>query len=93
LHGASGFLLGLHERHQDVFEADVQHLLDQHGIIGGRTHDRLRVGVLKSLQLADQGVDGVWGVLRVEQHPVELMPADHLGEYVAATGAPDADLR
>ena len=83
----------LHIGHEDRLRADVEHALDQHGVVPGRPHDRRRGAARRCLQLRHQTGDLVRRVLAVEQDPVEARIGDDLGGDVAAQAAPQADLQ
>ena len=89
-HDLGGLLGGVDHRHEEVLHAEVEVLLDDHRVAERRTHERRdRVGG-HGVQLREDRLGSVRGVLGVDEHDVEPAARGDLGVHRAARADPHA---
>ena len=92
-HELGGLLGRVDHGHEQVLHAEVEVLLDHHHIADRRAYDR-RDGIGRhGVELAEDRLEAVGGVLGVDEHPVEAAAGGDLGDDRAARAHPHADLR
>ena len=84
---------GIDHRHQQGSGANIQHLFYQAAVALDRTNDRLAGVGGNRLQLMIKVLNGVRGMLAVDQQPVVSRGRGDLGHVGGGGAQPQADLR
>src|SRR5262245_43909755 len=91
-HRGPGLFDGLHIRHQEILNSDVEETLHQYGVIPRRPDHWCCRPSDERLQLAEDHRQFVGGMLSVNQKPVKARAGSHLRSHIAAETAPEYEL-
>lgn len=93
-HGRDGGLCfrgGVDHGDQQVLHAQVQVLLEQHGVVDRRSDDGLDGVAADGLELGEDGFEAVGAVFGIDQEPVQPGPGAQFGDERAARAHPHPD--